>query len=51
MFIKPRRNGDTQCIFGGFYQPHIRNMEVIINLIVEGPQSGTNTIIRADFMN
>jgi len=31
MFIKPRCNGYTQCIFGGFYHPHIRNMEVIIN--------------------
>jgi len=46
----PKR--DSQCIFSGFYQPQMsHNGVTIIATQVERPQSGTNTIIGADFMD
>ena len=51
MVAKPRPKSDCQGIFGGLYQLKINNIEITINTTVEGPQRGTNTAIRADFVD
>ena len=51
MADKPQPKSDPQCIVGGFYQLQIKNIEVAINVTIERPQSGTNTIIGADFVD
>ena len=51
MVVKSCPNSDSQCIFGGFYQLEIKIFEVTINTTIERPQSRTNTMIGAEFMD
>jgi len=51
MVLKALPPSDSECNFGGFYQLQIINIEVTIDATVERPQSGTNTIIGADFVD
>ena len=48
---KRHPNSDSQGIVGGFYQHQIINIEVTINATAGRPQSGTNTMIGADFVD
>ena len=51
MVVNLQHKSDSQCIFGGFYQLRLKNIEVTMDPIVERPQSRTNTIIGADFVD
>jgi hypothetical protein len=51
MVVKLHPKGDSKCIFGGFYQLQVKNIEVTITVTVERPQSTSNTIIGADFVD
>jgi hypothetical protein len=51
MVDKPHPKSDSQWIFSGFYQLRIIDIKVTINATIERPQSRTNTMIGADFMD
>ena len=51
MIDKSHPKSNSQWLFGGFQQLQTKNIEVTINATVERPQSATNTIIGADFVD